>query len=81
MLSGLAAITALALLANVPAHAEQSKHRKGAQTGQPVQQQGSQQLSGNQNNSANIGVYMGAYAYQIARKCLDNILPECPKKN
>jgi hypothetical protein len=76
-------VTALAVFAHVPADAQSFKQRKGAHAGNgssQTVQQGPQQLSGSQQNSSNIGVYMGAYAYQIARKCLDNILPECPKK-
>jgi hypothetical protein len=30
--------------------------------------------------SNNVSTWAAAYAYQVARKCLDNILPECPKK-
>ncbi len=82
MLSGLAVVIAL-VLTHAPADAQQFKQRKNAyasHSGGNGVQQGSQQLGGNQQNSANIGVYMGAYAYQIARKCLDNMMPECPKK-
>ena len=83
MLSGLAVVIAL-VLTHAPADAQQFKQRKNAyasQTGGNGVQQGSQQLGANQQNSANmLSVYMGAYAYQIARKCLDNMMPECPKK-
>ena len=81
MLSGLAAIAALAVLTSAFAHSQPLKRQGvgGNGNAQPVQQ-GSQQLSGNQHNSADISTYMGAYAYQIARKCLDNMMPECPKK-
>lgn len=32
------------------------------------------------NTSNNVSTWAAAYAYQVARKCLDNILPECPSK-
>jgi len=31
-------------------------------------------------DSQNVSTWAAAYAYQVARKCLDNILPECPSK-
>jgi len=30
--------------------------------------------------SQNISTWAAVYAYQVARKCLDNIKPECPSK-
>jgi len=30
--------------------------------------------------SQNVSTWAAVYAYQVARKCLDNILPECPSK-
>jgi hypothetical protein len=37
--------------------------------------------SGQGNNTSNsLSTWAAVNAYQVARKCLDNILPECPKK-
>lgn len=30
--------------------------------------------------SSNLSTWAAAYAYQVARECLDNIKPECPSK-
>jgi hypothetical protein len=30
--------------------------------------------------SQNVSTWAAVYAYQVARKCLDNMLPECPSK-
>lgn len=34
----------------------------------------------NNGTSNNASTWAAVYAYQVARKCLDNILPECPSK-
>ena len=91
MLSGLAAVAVLAMLADVPANAQQFRLKSGAhsihsgvniaakrQGRTRSRPRGSQQLSGGQQPTSPIigpGVLVLG---QYARRCLDNILPECP---
>jgi hypothetical protein len=87
ILSGLAAVAVLAALAHAPANAQQA----GARTGQSAgingaignggarpKPQGPQQLGTGQRSPAAIDAATLLALSILRRKCLDNILPECP---
>ena len=88
--SGLAAVSALAMLAVAPAQAQGLGQPSGASTGGlnkaianrggPSAPQGANKLSNGQPSSANTAANVHALSVylQWRRKCLDNILPQCP---
>ena len=91
LLSGLAAVAVLAVLAAVPADAQQLKQRSGAFPGHPggisaamghghtqlLPQRPLQMRGAGRQPSAVMGSSLLALRL-YAQKCLDNLLPQCP---
>lgn len=91
LLSGLAAVAMLAVLADTPANAQQFRQQSGAYTSNSggnaaakrqgrtrSRPQGSQQLSSGQQPTSAVNPSALLALSILRRKCLDNILPECP---
>ena len=84
MLSGLTAVALLAVLANAPAHAQQFRHNGvfKAITGHGVAHsmpQNSLRWGRGEQRLYGIDPATLLALSILRRKCLDNILPECPK--